>query len=223
MEIIPVMDILNGKVVSGKSGNRENYKPIKSVICSSSEPSDVVNTYKKLGANKIYIADLDAIMKNGNNYDVIKKLDIYKMVDFGVSMIEDYNTIKKLNLCDKIIVGTETLKDIDILKKNNIILSLDYKNDKLLNYDLDDILKEINQNIPIIILNISSVGTYSGINIDLIKEVIGKCNNPIYVGGGIRDRQDLDNLYNLNVNGVLIGSAIHSGLLNLSEIINIYK
>ena len=41
MQIIPVMDISNGLVVHAINGERQNYKSIKSQICSSALPSDV--------------------------------------------------------------------------------------------------------------------------------------------------------------------------------------
>jgi phosphoribosylformimino-5-aminoimidazole carboxamide ribotide isomerase len=223
MEIIPVIDIMNNIAVHGKSGNREEYKPLKTVLCDSSNPIDIVKKYKENGAEKVYIADLNAIMGNGDNFNIIKELDIYKIVDAGISTKEDIEYIRNLNICNKLIVGTETLNDLTILNDENIILSLDFKDGKLLNYELNDILENINKNIPLIILDISSVGTQKGINKELIKNIINKTNNPIYIGGGIKDENDLKDAYNLGVHGVLIGTAVHKGILNLKEIIEKYK
>ena len=223
MEIIPVIDIMNNIAVHGKSGNREEYKPLKTVLCDSSNPIDIIKKYKENGAEKVYIADLNAIMGNGNNFSIIKELDIYKIVDAGISNKEDIEHIRNLNICNKLIVGTETLNDLTILNNENIILSLDFKDGKLLNYELNDILENINKNIPLIILDISSVGTQKGINKELIKNIIDKTNNPIYIGGGIKDENDLKDAYNLGAQGVLIATSIHKGILNLKEIIEKYK
>ena len=223
MEIIPVIDIMNNVAVHGKSGNRKEYKPLKTVLCDSSNPIDIIKKYKENGAEKVYIADLNAIMGNGNNFNLIKELDIYKIVDAGISNKEDIEHIRNLNICNKLIVGTETLNDLTILNDENIILSLDFKDGKLLNYELNDILENINKNIPLIILDISSVGTQKGINRELIKNIIDKTNNPIYIGGGIKDENDLKDAYNLGVHGVLIATAVHKGILNLKEIIEKYK
>ncbi|AEH06794.1 HisA/HisF family protein [Methanothermococcus okinawensis] len=223
MEIIPVIDIMKGIAVHGKSGNRETYKPLKTVLCNSSNPIDIIEKYKKNGAEKVYIADLDAIMKKGDNFDVIRELPLYKIVDVGVSTKKDIEHIKNLNICNKLIVGTETLNDLDLLRENDIILSLDFKDGRLLNYELEDILNNINNNTPLIILDISSVGTQKGINKNLITHIIDKTNNPIYIGGGIKDEKDLKDAYDLGAHGVLIATAIHKGILNLKEIIEKYR
>ncbi|MDI6655580.1 MAG: HisA/HisF family protein, partial [Candidatus Hydrothermarchaeota archaeon] len=38
MEIIPVLDIMHGKAVSGKSGERKKYQELKTVFASSPDP-----------------------------------------------------------------------------------------------------------------------------------------------------------------------------------------
>ena len=225
MQIIPVIDLMNKMAVHGKSGNRDEYKPLKSVICNSANPIDVAMAYKERGAETIYIADLNFIMGNGDNFEVIKEIDfVNKIVDIGVKRREDLENIKKiLNKDDKAIVATETLKDIELLKERDIVVSLDFKNGELLNYNLDEILSYVREDTPLIILDISSVGTQRGINVELIKYVLDKTNNPVYVGGGIKGMDDLELCHNLGVDGVLIATAIHKGILDLEEIINKFR
>ncbi|XRP97724.1 HisA/HisF family protein [Methanocaldococcus sp. 16A] len=222
MEIIPVIDLKDKIAVHGKSGNRDEYKPLKSVICNSSNPIDVAIAYKERGAETIYIADLNAIMGNGNNFEIIKKIDfINKIVDIGIKKKDDLEYIKKfLNKDDKAIVATETLNDIELLKESDIVVSLDFKNGELLNYSLDEVLTYVKKDTPLIILDISSVGTQKGVNVELIKCILDKTNNPVYVGGGIKDIKDIELCYKLGVDGVLIATAIHKGVLDLEEIIN---
>jgi phosphoribosylformimino-5-aminoimidazole carboxamide ribotide isomerase len=220
MEIIPVIDLMNGLAVSGKSGNRKKYVPIKSVLCDSSNPLDVIAKYKENGAKKVYIADLNSIMSTGNNFETVKNLDIFKIVDFGVTDKKDLENVKKY--ANMTILGTETLNDISILKEENIILSLDFKDGKLLNYNLEEILSEIDKKTPLIILDISSVGTQKGINVELIKDILKKTDNPIYIGGGIKSEDDLKISKELGISGVLIGTTIHNGKLDLKKIIQKY-
>ena len=220
MKIIPVLDVMGGLAVHGKSGKREEYKPLKSVLCNSSNPVEIAEKYKENGAKTVYVADLDAIMRNGDNFEIIKKIDMNKIVDAGVKDKNDLQNV--LKICNKAIIGTGTLKDLNLLKEKDIILSLDFKDGKLLNYDLDEILSYVNEKTPLIILDISSVGTQMGINVELIKNIIHKVDNPIYIGGGIRDEEDVKIAYDLGVNGVLIATAIHKGILNLRELIEKY-
>ena len=204
MQIIPVIDLKDKIAVHGKSGNRDEYNPLESVICKSPNPIEVAKAYKERGAKTIYIADLNFIMGNGNNFEIIKEIDfVNKIVDIGVKSRDDLENIKKiLNSDDRAIVATETLKDIELLKEKDIVVSLDFKNGELLNYSLDEILSCVRNDTPLIILDISSVGTQKGINIELIKQILDKTNNPIYVGGGIKGMEDLELCYNLGVNAV---------------------
>lgn len=226
MEIIPVVDILNGMAVHGKGGDRRNYGPLKTVLCNSSDPIKVAKKYLEEGAEKIYIADLDAIMKTGNNFHIIKKINGYKILDSGITSNLEVENLKSLNICNRIILGTETLRDLDLLNRRDIVLSLDFKDGKLLspmNYNLEEILNRLDKTIPLIVLDISSVGTQRGIDWRLIREIINKTDNPIYVGGGVRDKGDLRECHNLGIQGVLLGTVIHKGILNLREIIERYR
>ena len=85
--IIPVLDIKNGEAVSGKSGMRETYKPIKTVFTDSSDPLKIAASLKNAGAQRMYIADLDAIEGTGSNLNVIKEINriIPVMLDAGAN------------------------------------------------------------------------------------------------------------------------------------------
>ena len=48
LEIIPVLDLMNSVAVSGKSGNRETYTPLKTIYASSSDPVEIANSLKKI-------------------------------------------------------------------------------------------------------------------------------------------------------------------------------
>src|SRR5712692_317964 len=62
MRVIPVMDIMNGVVVRGIGGRREEYRPIVSQLTSSVLPLEVAQAFREqLGFSEIYLADLDAI------------------------------------------------------------------------------------------------------------------------------------------------------------------
>ena len=221
-----MLDIMDGIAVHGRGGDRENYKPLKTVLCNSSDPLEVARRYREEGAEKIYIADLDAIMKRGNNFHLIGRIEGYKILDGGVTSSLEFENLRSLNICDKIVLGTETLEDLDLLGERDVVLSLDFKNGRLLSprgYTLEEILGGLNRSTPVILLDISSVGSQRGINWELVEEVRGEVDNPLYVGGGVRDEGDLERCYYMGIQGVLIGTGIHRGTFNLREIIERYR
>ncbi|ACX73392.1 hisA/hisF family protein [Methanocaldococcus vulcanius M7] len=227
MHIIPVIDIKGNIAVHGKSGMRSKYQPLKSVICETSDPICLAKSYKEKGSEMVYIADLDAICGEGDNFNLIKNIDfINKIVDAGIKTREDLERVREyLNKNDKAIIATETLIDKELISEKNIIVSLDFKDGKLLNYTVEEVLGLVRKDTPLIILDISSVGTGRGINMKLINMILklNKGKNPIYVGGGIRDITDIEKCYNLGIDGVLVGTAIHRGVIDLEEVIKKFE
>src|SRR5205085_1641953 len=61
MRIVPVLDLLNGKVVRGVAGNRAKYAPIESTLSPDPSPVSIARGFASVGFKECYIADLDAI------------------------------------------------------------------------------------------------------------------------------------------------------------------
>lgn len=239
MKIIPVIDILDGVVVHGTEGKRDSYEPIDSILTNSHKPLDIVRIFEnKLGTNKLYIADLNSIAYEGNNFQLVEKLskkcDAELFLDAGIEKISDlkYDVFNKV---DNIIIATESVKSLDTIKKaknaykdKNIIVSIDMKKDKIihnLHENINSIEEILNKLIDIginsfILLDISKVGTMSGLN-NKIKDVIKKFSSneiKFITGGGIRNIKDVQKLEKVNISGLLIASAIHNGNINSENI-----
>ena len=120
MKIIPVIDILERRVVHAKGGKRKLYEPLKSPLFSSADPIDVVHEFEQMGFREIYIADLDSIIKNQTNYVLIKQIKnsskIELMVDAGVNEKDQVIQLFNENV-QKVIIGTETLTSFKFLKE----------------------------------------------------------------------------------------------------------
>jgi phosphoribosylformimino-5-aminoimidazole carboxamide ribotide isomerase len=235
--IIPVIDILNCKVVHAVRGKRSEYQPLKSILIQSVQPLEVAKVFKILGFKELYIADLDAITKGQLNLHLIKQIadetGLKLMVDAGV---DDLEKAEKLldNGVSRIVIGTETLQNKNFvsdavwaLGRNRIIVSLDLNKDKLLiksgvSDDNDPLclLNEFEEMgvSSVIILDLSRVGSGEGVNIDFLKKALDKKTMQVYVGGGVRDINDLLELKELGVSGVLIATSLHSGKISIEEL-----
>jgi phosphoribosylformimino-5-aminoimidazole carboxamide ribotide isomerase len=63
MQVIPVLDLLDGHAVRAIRGDRVNYRPIQSSLCATSEPLAVARALvAATAAPALYVADLGAIM-----------------------------------------------------------------------------------------------------------------------------------------------------------------
>jgi phosphoribosylformimino-5-aminoimidazole carboxamide ribotide isomerase len=222
IEIIPVLDLMSGIAVSGKSGHRETYKPLKTVYSSYPDPVQIASSLKRQGAQQIYIADLDAIEKKGSNLELIRKINhiLPVMMDWGVKDFKSFEFA--LEFANKIIVATETLKNLEELSKifekypkDRIVVSVDIKNDHLLAKEMSISLNDFKEFLidlnpsNIILLDISQVGTFNGFNMQLIDE-FKEFKDSLILGGGITP-SEIKSLNEKGLKKVLIGSALHKG------------
>ncbi len=223
MQIIPVLDLSKGLVVHAKKGDRVNYKPIHSPLCSSFDPVEIINCFLDLyNFKSIYIADLDALQNQGNNIGVIESIcrqypGLEVWLDTGFDLIshylEDlqYSPIRPILSTESIDSITSFTSIINNYSTHNFILSLDYLLDNILGLD---ILNQTSSSLPtdILVLNLDSVGSYQGIDMPTqFNQQLLENNHNLFYGGGIRNIEDLNKLKAAGFTGALISSAIHSG------------
>lgn len=228
LEIVPVLDLMNSVAVSGKSGNRETYTPLKTIYAPSSNPLEIAKSLKMNHAKEMYIADLDFLERNGNhNIFEIKEVNtiLPVILDVGVNNLETFEFL--LDFAYKIIVATETLDSIEELykifekyPKERIVVSVDVKDNELFCKNMDitldefrDVLTEIEPN-EIILLDISSVGTGAGFNKNLLNK-FADFKDQIIIGGGVK-KDEIDELNQLGIKKALIGTALHNGDIKIN-------
>jgi phosphoribosylformimino-5-aminoimidazole carboxamide ribotide isomerase len=228
LKVIPVIDVLNGIVVHAVRGKRREYQPLQSTLCSSVEPLEVAEAFRKLGFSELYIADLDAITGGEGNFQVLNRIvdetGLKLMVDAGITDIERAQKLLNSQV-SKVIIGTETLQSksfvgeaVRLFGSARVVVSLDLKGDKVLVRlgfagckNPMCLLREFKEMgvSQVIVLDLARVGSGEGVNVDFLKKVIDDLGVDVYVGGGVRDIKDLIELNSLGVSGVLVASAFH--------------
>ena len=237
MKVIPVIDVLNGVVVRAVKGERSEYRPLQSILTKSVQPVEVAKEFKKIGFLNLYVADLDAITDYSTNFQPLKQIvdetSLKLMVDAGVTGFEGAQKLLDSGV-SKIIIGTETLFDknfvrdaVNFFGSERVMVSLDLKDDKLLckleincyKSPLSFLwsLKDMGVS-QVIILDLRKVGSSEGVNVSFLKKVIKKNEVDVYVGGGIRDINDLVELKNLGLSGALVATALHTGKIPIDEL-----
>jgi len=219
VEIIPVIDLLHGKVVRAQRGERDRYLPIDSQLCNSSEPLEVIRALTELYPfTTLYIADLNAIQRLGNNSPAIYELhrqfpDLELWLDAGVSDTQSWPFPNMPNF--RCVVGSETLNSAEQyaqlasqLHANRPVLSLDFNNDGLLGPQ--QLLNPELWPDTIICMTLAKVGSYEGPDFDKLVDMAAKDRKrQVYAAGGIRSIDDLKLLDQAGVAGALIASALH--------------
>jgi phosphoribosylformimino-5-aminoimidazole carboxamide ribotide isomerase len=222
MDIIFAIDIRGGIVVKGYKGEREKYEPIErhSKICTTSDPLNVVDTVKP---KKTYIADLDRIQGWGNNSLIIKRISARTktLIDVGIREVKEVREAEEIG--ETVIIGTET-GTLDVIRKTQsmrIAVSVDIRNDNVISPDPElagnplEVIKKLNRYKmnEMILLNINTVGTKSGVNLDAVRHVLNVTGHRLIVAGGIQSLKEIDALEDLGVGGVILSTAIHEELI----------
>lgn len=227
MDIIFAMDIRRGVVVKGYKGERETYEPIErhSKICTTSDPLNVVDTIKP---QRTYVADLDRIQGWGNNTLIIKRISTRTktLIDVGIRKVEEVREAEEIG--DIVIIGTETsaLSVIRETQSMRIAVSVDIRNGNVISPDPElvgnplEVIEKLNRyKMPeIILLNMNTVGTKSGVNLDAIREVLDVTGHKLVVAGGVQSLKEIDVLEDLGVSGVIVSTAIHEGLIPVDSV-----
>ena len=213
---IPVIDLKQHQAVSGKSGMRDTYQPLRTVFAPSSNPVEIAQGLKLNGADEMYIADLDLIESSGHNISEIKLVNtiLPVMFDGGVKNCESFDFF--LDYAYKIIVPTETIESIEEMEKifekypkERIVVSIDVKNNELYSKNLDlnlsefkKILKKLDPN-EIILLDITGVGTEQGYNQKLLDE-FEDMKEKLIIAGGL-NKESIGELDSQGIKKILIG------------------
>lgn len=75
MQIIPVIDVLNGSAVRAVRGERSRYQPVESQLCRGSDPVDIAQALLDYSAASVlYVADLDGITRHAPQRDTLARL-----------------------------------------------------------------------------------------------------------------------------------------------------
>ena len=227
MDIIPVIDLMQGSVVHAQRGERQHYQPLQSALCASSEALDVVEGLLALYPFKqLYIADVDAIQKRGHHRQIVlairqryPQLDIW--LDAGIGSADDLQSWRTLGV--DCIIASESLHNMDDyvdLREQcgeRAILSLDFAAQ---GYQGPQALLDNPAYWPqkVIAMTLAQVGSNAGPDIQKLAQIISTTDRHIYAAGGVRDFGDLRTLKNMKLSGVLLASALHTGKLTRAEL-----
>jgi len=232
MEIIPAIDISNGKCVrlyQGKRGTETVYYE---------DPLDALNFWKKIGAKRLHFIDLDGAWGSDINKKKLREMiqiaesQIKVQVGGGIRTVDEAHELIELG-ADRVIIGTLAIKQpqkIKFLSKkvgsNHIIIALDYKNEKIATHGWTQQTNKDPFNFGkrmgdlgagyILFSAIESDGAFTGPDFENIKKMVESVETPILAAGGIRNIQDLDKLYDIGVYGAIIGKAFYENKIDPS-------
>ena len=217
MKLIPAIDLMGGIVVQAQGGIRKKYRPLHTNYFPNASPIQVIQTLSKmLDLSIIYLADLDAITKQGNHYDLIADIsqhfpELELWVDLGISNYTEFATVKMPRPIT-LIVATETLNEnLDHFTDKQYILSLDFNGKQLLGHNVLSQIKLWPSRT--IVLSLDRIGSRQGTDLSQLKKLRACYTGELYAGGGIDNKADLKALADIGVDGALTAEALYNGTL----------
>ncbi|WP_185869786.1 1-(5-phosphoribosyl)-5-[(5-phosphoribosylamino)methylideneamino]imidazole-4-carboxamide isomerase [Blattabacterium cuenoti] len=234
MNIIAAIDLIDGKCVRLIQGDFNRKK------IYNKNPLDVALLLEDKGISRLHLVDLDGA-KEGKviHWNILEKIAKYTnlIIDFGGGIYTEKDVRNVFNNGGHMAtVGSIAVKNPLLLKewihiygKDKILLGVDINNNKIATngwtkfFDIPffDFLKEKNTHgvKNIFCTDISKDGVLSGPSFTLYEKIIQKFPNMKFIAsGGISSIHDIEKLFKLGCNGVIIGKAIYENKISLSEL-----
>lgn len=242
MNLIPVLDLMQGHVVRAVRGNREAYRPIVSQLCAGSDPVSLAQALcEHCASGSLYIADLDALRGGPAQVQVLRAVldalpDVQLWLDAGFADAAAARALgrdlgrelgrelgSQLGASQSRLVpvfGSESLASRAALEAcfsgadaDRAVLSLDRRDGERLDAAG---CWDLPQAWPtrVIVMTLERVGADSGPDLETLAEVRRKAPTTWLIGaGGIRDAADLVRAEAAGAAAWLVASALHDGRL----------
>lgn len=234
MRIIPAIDIIEGQCVRLSKGDYDTKK------IYNENPLEVAKAFEASGIEYLHLVDLDgAKSKHIVNHKILEKIasQTQLKIDFGGGLKSDKDLQIAFECGAQQITGgsvavTNKSLFLDWIAKfgaEKIILGADAKDGKIAtggwiessDLQIDNFISDfINEGVEYVIsTDISKDGMLEGPSVDLYKSILE--NNPklkLIASGGISNLQDLEKVFQIGCEGVIIGKAIYENRISLKEL-----
>jgi phosphoribosylformimino-5-aminoimidazole carboxamide ribotide isomerase len=226
--VIPALDLKDGVVVHAKGGARADYRPVASLFGAADDPLRIAHGLLAVtGSSVLYVADLDAIMGTGTNFELVRGLsyalpDTTVWIDAGFSRVAD--CAFWLPLGATLVIGSEALAAIEDWRD----LREEFGEDLVLSLDFDSAgrrgpgaLFDDRALWPgrVIAMHLGRVGGDQGPDADGLGSLIAMADGcSIFAAGGIRNAKDLAAVAAAGARGAVLSTALHKEALTQNEI-----
>jgi phosphoribosylformimino-5-aminoimidazole carboxamide ribotide isomerase len=234
IEIIPAIDVIDGKCVRLSQGDYQTKK------IYSEFPVDIAKEFEANGIQRLHMVDLDGAKEgkiiNLKTLEAVASATNLK-IDFGggIKKTEDVQSV--LNAGATFFnIGSIAVKQPEVVEEwissfgpDKILLGADVKDEiimingwqqaadiNIINY----ISAYINKGIKnIFCTDVSKDGLLKGASVELYKNILETFPNlNLVASGGVSSIQDVEELDAIGCSGVIVGKALYEGRIQLHEL-----
>ncbi len=230
MRIFPAVDILGGRCVQLVQGKRES-------ATTYGDPLTCANRWIEAGADALHVINLDgAFGDSAQNADLIRALvkdtGIEIELGGGIRSVDDARRWLGTGV-SRIILSTFAIQNPESISQ----LAAEFGSDRVMagvdarggnvaicgwQETAGDYLSwaETFERLgagSLLYTNVDVEGLQQGVAIGPVRDLIARVQVPVVVAGGVSGRADVALLRDAGAYGAVLGSALYSGKINLSE------
>jgi len=239
MQIIPAIDIIEGKCVRLTQGDYSQKKVY------NEHPLEVAMEFEDAGLQRLHLVDLD-----GAKAGKVKNWKVLETIAGKTGMVIDFGGgIKTAGDVDIVFnsgaalatVGSIAVKDSPLFGHwlqeygaDRFLLGADVKDEKIAiggwlettdRWIYDFIEEYMEKGVrQLFCTDVSKDGLLQGPSIDLYRNIVKKFPDLHFIAsGGVSSIEDVHELDEIGCKGVIIGKAIYEGRVTLGDLMNINK
>lgn len=230
MNVVPAVDILQGKCVQLKGGDPATR------LHEEEDPVARAKAFAAAGARLLHVVDLDAAFGSGDNadavHDIVEGVGVPVQVGGGVRSEERLDVLLERG-AERVVVGTRAVLDPDWLaevaeeRPRRIVLALDCAKGRV-------VVKGWREGTPltlaaavarvadlplagILTTNVDKEGRLGGPDVAGIADLVKRTPHPVLAAGGIASMKDLEALARAGASAAIVGAALYKGKIDLAE------
>ncbi|WP_292427670.1 1-(5-phosphoribosyl)-5-[(5-phosphoribosylamino)methylideneamino]imidazole-4-carboxamide isomerase [Methanoregula sp.] len=230
MRIFPAVDILGGRCVQLVQGKRES-------ATAYGDPLSCARHWLDAGAEALHVVNLDgAFGESAKNADLIRALVKDTGVEIelggGIRSVEDGSRWLGTGVT-RIILSTLAIQNPDSIRQlatefgsDRVMAGVDAKGGKVAIHGWQETagdyigwaktFEKLGAG-SLLYTNVDVEGLQQGVAIEPVRQLISHVRVPVVVAGGVSGRADVAALRDAGAYGAVLGSALYSGKINLSE------
>ena len=238
MQIIPAIDLKNGRCVRLTEGRADSVKVY------DRDPIEVARAYQHAGARLIHVVDLDGAFLHAasGNHEIIHQIAIEAGVPLqvggGVRSLADIRKMLGVTGAKYVVVGTLAVEEPDVLAQavgefgEQVIVGIDARGSEVATrgwtdatqVNAFDLARAVGRAgiARVIYTDIARDGRLEGPNFEMTGELARRSGLKVTASGGISSLDDITRMCELQAEGVdsvIVGKALYEGRFTLEEAI----
>jgi phosphoribosylformimino-5-aminoimidazole carboxamide ribotide isomerase len=234
MEIIPAIDLIDGKVVRLTEGDYTK----KTVYASN--PLDMAKQFEDAGLKRLHVVDLDGAKKGAVvNWKVLEDITekTSMLVDFGGGVKQKTDVKRIMDAGARwVTIGSMAVKQPDVFGEwldeygpGNFFLGADVRDGMIAvggwlettSIDVHEFIRQYSDKALryVFCTDISKDGKLEGPASSLYKELLSRNSDiQLVASGGVTTLQDLQDLKEAGCHGAIVGKAIYENRISLQDL-----